>query len=600
MPNQPTALEELLSRNGLDPRRLNSTRQGEIRRLETILQTDPQQLIVETLKAQSRADLALHNCREAAGAAAKLEDILQKLLEASPELWHLAFLDDRGSANGPLRVFCRRGGVLRALAVHPEFDVERLRNLKPWQFVEVHPKEGVIIGVCTNDALYELSLGEVVELKSYVDPTLGLVAVNRSGHAESVVQLAEHLRDTDWPVGTRLVLLRDDERMAVEALTSEEAKAQFDYPISSIQARLEDLGGLEKLKERLAEEVVANLLDRAASRRFDLDPLGGVLLYSYKPGMGKTTFVQAYVRWLNELGQDPAHRFDVELVAVKPNATKSMWHGGDARLIRELGSSVRGKLRQPRDCPIVVVVCFDEIDSLNRRIGGNDLAATGSSAHNDSVQALLAEMDEVNKAARAKMDQPAWVLWVGMTNRPDMVDPALKRAGRMGDLDYEMPDITLAAAEAICAVYCRHPELPWSVDGQIRAEMSSDEIGESLLRPALAAVFSSPVLRYLDDHRRPTEVTVGQLLAGVHYSQAIKGAKRRAAMRYLVGYGIPAVGYDDLVESLWETAYGVARQLKADRLSLIQQLRIRAAVTDVELLGETEPQMHRYVRHDAT
>ena len=600
MPTDRNTLHELLSRAGIDPRRSNDAQHAEFRRLEAILQTDPAQLIVEVLKAQSRAELATRNCRTAAEAAEKLEELLHNLLEAGRELWHLAFLDDRRGADGPVLACCRRAGVWRALPVHPDVDVEQLRDLKPWEYAEVNPKEGIVVGVCANEALYELSLGEVVELKSYVDPARGLVAVNRTGHAESVVQLAEHLRERQWPMGTRFVLLRDNESLAVTALPSEETRTQFDYPIASIQARLEDLGGLEQLQQRLAEEVVAHLLERAASRRFDLEPLGGVLLYSYKPGMGKTTFVQAFVRWLHELGQDAQQRFDVEMVAVKPNATKSMWHGGDARLIRELGASVRGKIRQPRSCPLVVVVCFDEIDSLNRRSGGNDLAATGTSAHNDGVQALLAEMDEVNKAARSETDQPAWVLWVGMTNRPDMIDPALKRAGRMGDLYYEMPDITVSAAEAICEVYCRHPELPWSVDGEIRADLTSDEIRAGLLRPALAAVFSSPVLRYLDDHRRPTDVTVGQLLAGVHYSHAIKGAKRRAAMRYLMGYGIPAVGYDDLVDSLWEIAGSVARQLKADRLSLIQQLRIRTAVTDVELLAETAPPTHHYLRHDTT
>lgn len=598
MPTNDPFLERLLA-VGIDPTRLPLSKRRRLGELRGLCDTDVAQLLIEAFRAEDRAELATHNCREAAKAAEGLEKLLKGLLSEPPDLWSLEFVELNPTPGASPLAYCRRGNIRRALSIHPEVDLAQLAALKPWHLVKVHPKEPVVIGLCTHESLYAASLGEVVVLKRYVDKDLGLVEVERPGGAESIAQLSQELRATEWPADTRLTLLRDEPAIAVRAVAGEETDHTFDYPIESVQQSLDDLGGMESLKRLLAEQVVTNLIELGTSKAFDLDPLGGMILSSRKPGMGKSTFVLAAARWLAELGRDNRHPFDVHLMVVKPNGLKSVWHGGDAKAVRALGASVRAKIDRPRSRPLMVIVCFEEIDSLSRRVGGNDGALAGSSAANDAVQALLTEMDHIKQAAGANREQPCWVLFVGTTNRPDMIDIALKRPERFGDKPYEMPDLTAEGAEAVCEVYCRRAELPWDLDGDVRSNVPIDEIRQRLICPAVAAIFGRPVLRYLDDHRRGTDVTAGEMLAAVHYRDAIKRAKRRAAMRHVMESGVPAVGYEDLVEGLWETTLEQARQLQADRYSLVQQLGLRVPVVDVELLGEHEPLPHRYLREAA-
>jgi hypothetical protein len=85
--------------------------------------------------------------------------------------------------------------------------------------------------------------------------------------------------------------------------------------------------------------------------------------------MGKTALPRAIALWLHE------HRdqfgFDVLIYAVKPNETKSMWHGEDARIVREdLFGAIRARQALPRTRPLIILVVLDEIDSLGKPPAG--------------------------------------------------------------------------------------------------------------------------------------------------------------------------------------------------------------------------------------
>jgi SpoVK/Ycf46/Vps4 family AAA+-type ATPase len=288
------------------------------------------------------------------------------------------------------------------------------------------------------------------------------------------------------------------------------------------------------------------------------------------------------------------HGFDVVLYFVPPNATKNMFHGEDARIVREdLWGAIRARQAQPRQRGLFQFVVFDEVDSLGRRADANE--AITSSAQSDALEALLSEMDGLIQTGPGD-GPPAYVLVGGMTNLPERVDEALKRPGRLGDLDLEMPAIDLQGAEDILAIYAQGDRLPWYVGGEIHTDLDAQQVRLQVLRPALASVFPQTVLRYSTDSQRRIDVTAGEILAGVHFKEAMTRAKKRAALRQVQGVGVPAVGFDDVVEELAAVAQSTARQMASDKKMLIRQLRLRVPVVAIDVVPREELEDYHYLR----
>jgi SpoVK/Ycf46/Vps4 family AAA+-type ATPase len=181
---------------------------------------------------------------------------------------------------------------------------------------------------------------------------------------------------------------------------------------------------------------------------------------------------------------------------------------------------------------------------------------------------------------------------VGMTNRIDLVDVAISRPGRF-DLVLPMPEPNLQSAEAVMAVYATGRA--WYLDGTILDAPEDEVIRSAFIRPALAHVFDTPVLRYSTESQSGVSVTAGRLMSNAHYEAAMNTAKRRAAARELRGVGVPAVAVEDIIEALLEEARSAARQMGADRGTLARELDVSGHVTRVEMVAADEPQLHRYL-----
>jgi SpoVK/Ycf46/Vps4 family AAA+-type ATPase len=307
--------------------------------------------------------------------------------------------------------------------------------------------------------------------------------------------------------------------------------------------------------------------------------------------MGKTAIARAAALWLHE------HRdqleADVVLYSVKPNQTKSMWHGEDARIIREeLWGPIRQRQAQQRERTLIQLVVFDEIDSLGKRPGAGQHVY--SAAQSDALESLLVEMDGL-VPVQASEGPSGHVLCIGLTNRLDRVDEAMKRPGRF-DTVLQMPESDLQAAEDVMEVYARGACLPWYFEGQVQQGLDQQTIRRHFLRPALAHVYRTVVLYYQDDAQRRTDVTAGQLLSNAHYMDALKRARKRAGLRAALGSGLPAVSDDDVVDCLMLVANKLATQMAADPDMLIRQLGIRIPVTEVHAVAPEENQQYRHLR----
>uniref|UniRef100_A0ACD6A1F1 Uncharacterized protein n=1 Tax=Avena sativa TaxID=4498 RepID=A0ACD6A1F1_AVESA len=144
---------------------------------------------------------------------------------------------------------------------------------------------------------------------------------------------------------------------------------------------------------------------------FGMEPSRGLLFYG-PPGCGKTLMAKAI-----------ASECKANFISIKGPELLTMWFGESESNVRDLFD----KARQSAPC----VLFFDELDSIAVKRGNNVGDAGGTSDR--VLNQLLTEMDGIN----AKKT----VFVIGATNRPDIIDPALLRPGRLDQLIYiPLPD----------------------------------------------------------------------------------------------------------------------------------------------------------------
>ncbi|HEY6238102.1 MAG TPA: AAA family ATPase [Thermoplasmata archaeon] len=169
----------------------------------------------------------------------------------------------------------------------------------------------------------------------------------------------------------------------------------------------EMVGGLHDVKADIKESMIIPLMRKDVTTRFKLEPPKGILLFG-PPGCGKTMLMKALA---SELG--------VEMISIKCSDVMSKWYGESENRVADL-------LRTARDrAPCILFM--DEIDAVAKR---RDMY-TADDVTPRLLSILLSEMDGIDKSAG--------VIVVGSTNKPDLIDPALMRPGRLDKIIYVPP-----------------------------------------------------------------------------------------------------------------------------------------------------------------
>eukprot|EP01102_Stenamoeba_stenopodia_P012403 TRINITY_DN3918_c0_g1_i1.p1 TRINITY_DN3918_c0_g1~~TRINITY_DN3918_c0_g1_i1.p1 ORF type:complete len:390 (-),score=100.81 TRINITY_DN3918_c0_g1_i1:65-1234(-) len=193
-----------------------------------------------------------------------------------------------------------------------------------------------------------------------------------------------------------------------------------------------NIGGLNEQIRELREVIELPLTNPELFLRVGIKPPKGVLLYG-PPGTGKTLLARAV-----------ANNIDASFLKVVSSAIVDKYIGESARLIREMF----GYARDHQPC----IIFMDEIDA----IGGRRFSE-GTSADREiqrTLMELLNQMDGFDVLGKVKM--------IMATNRPDVLDPALLRPGRL-DRKIEIPLPNEAARADIIRIH----SAPMSKKGEV-------------------------------------------------------------------------------------------------------------------------------------
>jgi transitional endoplasmic reticulum ATPase len=245
---------------------------------------------------------------------------------------------------------------------------------------------------------------EELDLDEIAERTPGFVVADLSALVREAALRAAARASTD---GKPPALTQDDLIGATTVIRPLSRSATEEVSVGSVT--LDDVGDMADTKQALTEAVLWPLQHPETFERLGVDPPRGVLLYG-PPGCGKTFVVRA----LASSGRLSVH-------AVKGAELMDKWVGASEKAVREL-------FRRARDSAPSLVF-LDEIDALAPRRG----QSFDSGVSDRVVAALLTELDGIEPLRD--------VVVLGATNRPDLIDPALLRPGRLEKLVFvEPPD----------------------------------------------------------------------------------------------------------------------------------------------------------------
>lgn len=269
------------------------------------------------------------------------------------------------------------------------------------------------LGLSLPDAAIRKQLLEVLlrdvpandlELNEIAERTPGFVVADLSALVREAALRAAARASAD---GKPPALTQDDLTGALSVIRPLSRSASEEVSVGSVT--LEDVGDMAETKQALTEAVLWPLQHPETFARLGVEPPRGVLLYG-PPGCGKTFVVRA----LASSGRLSVH-------AVKGAELMDKWVGASEKAVREL-------FRRARDSAPSLVF-LDEIDALAPRRG----QSFDSGVTDRVVASLLTELDGIEPLRD--------VVVLGATNRPDLIDPALLRPGRLEKLVFvEPPD----------------------------------------------------------------------------------------------------------------------------------------------------------------
>jgi len=212
----------------------------------------------------------------------------------------------------------------------------------------------------------------------------------------------------------------------------------------------DEVGGAGESLEKLREVVELPLLHPERFVNLGIDPPKGVLLYG-PPGTGKTLSARAV-----------ANRTDACFIRVIGSELVQKYVGEGARMVRELFTMARSK----KAC----IIFFDEVDAIGGSRTGGDDNGSDNEVQRTMLQ-IVTELDGFDPRGNIKV--------LMATNRPDTLDPALLRPGRLDrKVEFGLPD--LEGRTHILRIHAKSMNMERDIRYEVIARLCPDTTGAEL------------------------------------------------------------------------------------------------------------------------
>jgi len=299
-----------------------------------------------------------------------------------------------------------------------------------------------------------MPLSEEIDLEQYAESTHGFVgadlaqlskeaAMNALRRVRPELDLEED--EIDAKTLERLEVTTEDFKQAMKGIEPSALREVF---VEVPDVTWDQVGGLEDTKERLRETIQWPLEYPQVFEQMDMQAAKGVLMYG-PPGTGKTLLAKAI-----------ANESQSNFISIKGPELLNKYVGESEKGVREVFEKARS------NAPTVVF--FDEIDSIAGERGQN---AGDSGVGERVVSQLLTELDGLEELED--------VVVIATTNRPDLIDPALLRPGRL-DRHIHVPVPDEDARRKILEVHTRGKPLADDVDLDALAARTEGYVGADI------------------------------------------------------------------------------------------------------------------------
>eukprot|EP01043_Picozoa_sp_COSAG02_P050253 COSAG02_NODE_5145_length_4593_cov_2.615487_1_plen_934_part_00 len=327
-----------------------------------------------------------------------------------------------------------------------------------------------------------------------------------SGEPESVALLAG--------VGEQMLSASELSPLSIEAHDFEGAlehvqpSSQREGFATIPDVSFDDVGALTDVRAELEMAIVQPVLQPEKFAAFGLTPNAGVLLYG-PPGCGKTLVAKAI-----------AHHAKVNFISIKGPELLNKYVGESERAVRQVFS--RGRASAP------CVIFFDELDALVPKRSGE-----GTSSSERVVNQLLTELDGADPRQN--------VFIIAATNRPDLIDPAMLRPGRLDKLLY-VPFPGIEERKDILRALTSKMPLSSSVD---LGAVAADRRTEGFSGADLAGLTREAAVRALQESMQKEVDDAAAVAGGAAASTAVGASIEPRHFECALGNTFPSVSARD-------------------------------------------------------